>query len=78
MAPLITKPAWARSPDGDGPAWLSAVRDRVARHTDVLSSLTIGDDRIVLFSLDDPRPETTVERSRLVADVADIISGRMG
>lgn len=76
--PLIVKPAWARSPDGDGPVWLPAVRDRVARHTDILSSLTIGDDRVVLFSLDDPRPETTVERARLVTDVADIISGRMG
>lgn len=75
---LLVKPAWARSPDVDGPVWLPAVRDRVARHTDILSSLTIGDDRVVLFSLDDPRPETTVERARLVTDVADIISGRMG
>lgn len=70
---MLVTPAWGGSPDPVAAAWLAAVRDRVARHEDVLSSLTIGDDRVILFALDDPRPETMLRRAELVRDVAAII-----
>jgi len=76
--PLLVAPAWGRSPDVSGPAWLPAVRDRVAVHDDVLASLTIGDDRVILFALDDPRPETMLKRAELVRDVAAIIQAAQG
>lgn len=71
--PLLVAPSWGRSPDDSGSAWLSAVRDRAAGYDDVLASLTIGDDRVILFALDDPRPETMLKRAELVRDVAAMI-----
>ncbi|MDT0156253.1 hypothetical protein Q9R19_01305 [Microbacterium sp. ARD32] len=73
--PLLVKPAWA-DVDGegaDGTAWMPAVRERVARHHDLVSTLTIGDDRVVFLAVDDPRPEKMVERAQLVRDVAAIV-----
>ncbi len=69
---MLVTPAWAGSQTAE-PAWLPAVRERVARHEDLLATLTIGDDRVVLLALDDPRPETTVARAHLVRDVAAMI-----
>jgi hypothetical protein len=70
---MLVSPAWAgRGKSGD-PDWLPAVRERVARHEDLLAALTIGDDRVVFFAIDDPRPETTVARAHLVRDVAAMI-----
>lgn len=70
---LLVTPAWAESADAVEPPWLPEVRDRIARHDDLLASLTIGDDRVILFALDDPRPATMLSRAELVRDVAAII-----
>jgi len=70
---MLVTPAWAGRPAMPEPAWLPAVRERVARHDDLLGALTIGDDRVVLLMLDDPRPETTIARAHLVRDVAAAI-----
>ncbi|GEA82733.1 hypothetical protein [Cellulomonas uda] len=70
---MLVTPAWAGRRGTAEPAWLPAVRERVARHEDLLATLTIGDDRVVLLALDDPRPETTVARAQLVRDVAAMI-----
>lgn len=71
--PLHVTPSWFSRAEPLEPAWRQAVRDRVARHKDVLASLTIGDDRVVLFAMDDPRVETMLRRAELVRDVAAII-----
>ena len=70
---MLVSPAWAGHRETAEPAWLPAVRERVACHEDLLAALTIGDDRVVLLALDDPRPETTVARAHLVRDVAAMI-----
>lgn len=70
--PLLVTPAWS---DGAAePGWASVVRDRVRRHDDVLAMLTVGDDRVILFAVDDPRPETMLARAQLVRDVAALVS----
>ncbi|MBT0994542.1 hypothetical protein KIN34_09615 [Cellulomonas sp. DKR-3] len=70
---MLVTPAWAGRGETPDPAWLAAVRERVARHEDLLAALTIGDDRVVLLALDDPRPATTVARANLVRDVAALV-----
>ncbi len=71
--PMLVTPAWAGCGPSDEPDWGPAVCERVARHEDLLAALTIGDDRVVLLALDDPRPATTVARAQLVSDVASLI-----
>ncbi|MFT4157004.1 MAG: hypothetical protein QM630_03630 [Microbacterium sp.] len=70
---MLVTPAWGREPARTGPGWFADVRDRVSVHDDILASLTIGDDRVILLALDDPRPETMRRRVELVRDVAAII-----
>ncbi|WP_417554697.1 hypothetical protein [Microbacterium sp.] len=70
---LLVAPAWAHDTQPPEPAWDAAVRARVARHDDLLAALTIGDDRVVLLALDDPRPCTMLARARLVRDVVAMI-----
>ncbi len=70
---MLVTPAWATRRPTDEPGWLPAVRDRVARHEDLIATLSIGDDRVVLLALDDPRPGTTAARAQLVTDVAALI-----
>lgn len=70
--PLLVVPSWLGDVNEE-PVWLPAVRDRVAAHRDILASLTIGDDRVVLLALDDPRPDTMRKRAQLLRDVAAII-----
>ncbi|MFD5224539.1 hypothetical protein ACFWHT_02850 [Microbacterium sp. NPDC058342] len=67
--PLLVAPSWgdAASPE---PSWMPAVRERTAAHEDLLAALSVGDDRVVLFALDDPRPQAMLARARLVRDVA--------
>lgn len=73
---MLVAPAWAGSRDGrPDPVWASAVRERLAMHDDLPGALTVGDDRIVLLALDDPRPATTRRRAALVRDIAAIIDG---
>ncbi|MFK4853295.1 hypothetical protein ACI3KT_16790 [Microbacterium sp. ZW T6_19] len=75
---MLVAPAWAGNTSASAPVWLPTVRDRVAEHEDLLASLTVGDDRVILFALDDPRPETILNRARLVRDVAAIIQAAHG
>ena len=70
---LLVTPAWVRRGHQDDPVWLPAVRERVARHRDVLGSLSVGDGRVVLLALDDPRPGTALARAELVRDVAVLV-----
>lgn len=70
---MLVTPAWVSGRGPAEPGWLPAVRERVARHEDLLAALSVGDDRVVLLALDDPRPETTVARARLVRDVAAVV-----
>ncbi|CAM5792333.1 hypothetical protein [Cellulomonas persica] len=70
---VLVSPAWAGRREAGEPDWLPAVRARVARHDDLLAALTIGDDRVVLLALDDPRTETTAARAHLVRDVAALV-----
>lgn len=73
--PLLVKPEWG-DVDGTGadePTWTPAIREHVARHQDVVSALTIGDDRVVFLAVDDPRPEKMVERAQLVRDVSAMV-----
>jgi hypothetical protein len=70
--PLLVTPSWLGH-TSEEPVWLPTVRDRVAAHRDILASLTIGDDRVILLALDDPRPDTMLERAQLLRDVAVII-----
>jgi hypothetical protein len=73
--PLLVKPEWADA-DGtgsEGAPWMPAVRERVARHQDLVSALTIGGDRVVFLAVDDPRPEKMLERAQLVRDVAAMV-----
>lgn len=71
--PLLVTPAWAASVEGAEPSWAPAVRDRVRSHEDVLAALTVGNDRVVLFAVDDPRTETMLARAQLVRDVAGLV-----
>lgn len=72
---LLVTPAWAGRTGGrPEPAWAPAVRERLAGHDDLPGALTVGDDRVVLLALDDPRPETTERRAALVGDIAVIIA----
>lgn len=71
--PLLVTPAWAGSDDAAEPGWARAVRDRVRSHEDVLAALSIGDDRVILFAVDDPRPEAMLSRAQLVRDVARLV-----
>jgi hypothetical protein len=71
--PILVTPTWGFGGQSGEPEWLPAVRERVARHEDLLAALTIGDDRVVLLAIDDPRPETTVARAHLVRDVAAMV-----
>lgn len=75
---MLVTPAWAGSSDGTGAVWLDAVRGRVAAHDDVLASLVIGDDRVILFASDDPRPEAMRRRAELVRDVVALIQAVHG
>lgn len=70
---MLVTPAWVRAGQTNEPAWMPAVRERVARHDDLPASLSIGDDRVILFALDDPRTETMLARASLVRDVATMI-----
>lgn len=70
---MLVAPAWGGRGVRPEPVWMPPVRDRVARHGDILAALSIGDDRVVLLALDDPRPETLSARARLVRDVAALI-----
>src|SRR5690606_39373024 len=71
---LLVTPGWVRDRLAQEPAWMPAVRERVARHEDLLATVSIGDDRVILLALDDPRPETTERRARLVRDIVAIIA----
>lgn len=71
---MLVTPSWVPDDSAAEPAWLPVVRDRVARHEDLLAALAIGDDRITLLALDDPRPETMLTRAQLVRDVAALIA----
>lgn len=70
---MLVTPQWVSRRGQAEPGWLPAVRERVARHDDLLAALSVGDDRVVLLALDDPRPETTAARAQLVRDVAAVI-----
>lgn len=70
---MLVMPRWAGQQPAPEAAWMPAVRERIARHDDLLAAVTIGDERVVLLALDDPRPETMLSRARLVRDVAAII-----
>lgn len=70
---MLVMPRWAHEQQAPEPAWISAVRDRAAKHEDLLAALTIGDDRVILLALDDPRPETMLKRAQLVRDVAALV-----
>lgn len=70
---MLVMPRWAREQATPDPAWLPAVRERIARHQDLLAAVTVGDERVILLALDDPRPETMLARAQLVGDVAALI-----
>ncbi|SJN42546.1 hypothetical protein FM104_12035 [Microbacterium esteraromaticum] len=70
---MFVVPRWAGEQAAPEPSWMPAARERVAQHDDLLAALTIGDDRVILLALDDPRPETMVARAKLVCDVAALI-----
>ncbi|MFT4259552.1 hypothetical protein [Microbacterium sp.] len=69
--PLLVTPAGKA--DAAEPVWAPAVRVRVAGHRDMLATLSIGDGRVILFALDDPRHDTMMQRAALVRDVAGLI-----
>lgn len=71
--PLLVTPTWAGAAQEAEPSWAPAVRDRARSHDDVLAALTVGDDRVILFAVDDPRPETMLARAQLVSDVAALV-----
>ncbi|WP_377319826.1 hypothetical protein ACFJIY_13505 [Pimelobacter simplex] len=66
---MLVAPAWAREAGAREPDWLPAVRARLQEHEDLPAALTIGDGRVVLLALDDPRPATTHARAALVRDI---------
>ncbi|WP_261166466.1 hypothetical protein [Microbacterium sp. Marseille-Q6965] len=78
--PLLITPAWTqggrRSWTGadEEPAWAGRVRELVSAHRDLPLSVTVGLGRVVVFAMDDPRPETAAARVALARQVAAIIA----
>ncbi len=79
--PLLITPAWTRGgrttwlgTDAE-PAWAARVRDRVAAHADLPLTVTVGADRVVVYALDDPRPQTLEARLALATEIAGIVAG---
>lgn len=73
--PLLVAPAASlRGRSTEEPVWAEAVRERVRQHRDVLATVSVGRDRVILFALDDPRLETLERRAQLVRDIAVMVS----
>ncbi|RLV51375.1 hypothetical protein D9V41_17180, partial [Aeromicrobium phragmitis] len=56
------------------PSWANAVRELVQAHKDLPLSLTIGDRRVVILAIDDPRPGTALARIDLAIAAARLVS----
>jgi hypothetical protein len=71
---LVTPAASLRGRSKEEPVWAQAVRERVRQHRDVLATVSVGRERVMLFALDDPRLETLERRAQLVRDIAVMVS----
>ncbi|MBM7516172.1 hypothetical protein [Nocardioides nitrophenolicus] len=73
--PHSLSPAWAAAGQVEEP-WATEVRRRIGRHQDLPLAVVIGEQRVLVIALDDPRPETARARVELARDIAAIVGAR--
>lgn len=70
---LVT-PGWASDIRvDDEPSWAAAVRRRIEQQEDLPISVTVGQQRVLVFAMDDPRTQTARSRIDLARDIAEIV-----
>lgn len=72
--PALISPVGSGRENTAEPVWADEVRAAVAAHRDVAFTVVVGEDRVLLFALDDPRPRTSLARLELARTVAAIAS----